>query len=184
MRRAQIVWIALFLAGILMGGVGAGIAVLEYTSFSYGGEILVGEEYLVTKELDFELPEGEDKVVLARNQFSRDNLWQLKEDETVPEDVLCYQVTYNQKELEPFLELESVKEMPEDGPEEEAICGVLNLAADYYYNDNIEEMMNYKDQFLKDLKQKKFSTYRMEYITQVTIRINPKTMERIEAEWR
>ncbi len=58
MRKSQIALVILFLTGILMGGMGAGIAVLEYTAFSYEGEVRIGEEYLVTKELELELPDG------------------------------------------------------------------------------------------------------------------------------
>ncbi len=79
---------------------------------------------------------------------------------------------------------ETTAEAAGEAAGEEEICGVLSLYSDYYSTDYTEEMMKYKDQFLEDLKQKKFSTYRLEYITQVKILVNPKTMERIEAEWR
>ena len=58
MRRIQKIMTGIFLGGVLLGGIGTGTAMVEYATLSYGGERLVGEEYLVTWTMIFPRMEG------------------------------------------------------------------------------------------------------------------------------
>lgn len=53
MRRIQKILLGTFLGGVLLCGVGAGTALVEYSSFTYAGEKKIGWEDLETKNLDF-----------------------------------------------------------------------------------------------------------------------------------
>lgn len=55
MRRIQKILFGTFLGGVLLCGVGAGTALVEYSSFTYAGEKKIGWEDLETKNLDFHL---------------------------------------------------------------------------------------------------------------------------------
>ena len=63
MGKLRGVMTGVFLGGVLLGGIGTGIAMVEYSSLSYGGERLIGEEYLVTKNLDFDFPQDGRKRI-------------------------------------------------------------------------------------------------------------------------
>ena len=53
MRKIQKILTGTFLTGVLLGGIGTGIAMAEYASMEYGGEKIIGEERLVTRNFDF-----------------------------------------------------------------------------------------------------------------------------------
>lgn len=119
MRRLQKVMTGVFLGGVLLGGVGTGLAVVEYSTLSYGGERLVGEEYLVTKNLDFEFPQDGRVLVLVDNYYLRRNNVRLETDASVPAGLVRYEITYNEKRVVPELLFEPCEEeMPQEAPQE------------------------------------------------------------------
>lgn len=71
MRNVQKVLTGIFLSGILIGGVGTGIAMVEYSSLVYGGEKLIGEESLVTRNLDYQFEPDGGTLELAGFQIGR-----------------------------------------------------------------------------------------------------------------
>lgn len=189
MRRIHAVLLAVFAAGVLLGGIGTGIAFGEYSSMEYGGTVLLGEEDLVTGEFiyEFEPVQGE-KIALNPNYWGNDNGKSiLKEDETLPVGTICYDVTYNHKMTAPHLSyIETGRKMTdtietgEDGKEEAAvITGYLELRTNYIGGE-FEIVMENKDRILADMKQRKLNSYETLYITEVTIRVNPETMAYIE----
>lgn len=129
MRRVHKVITAVFLGGVLLGGVGTGIALVEYSSLAYGGEHLIGEEYLVTKSLDYEFAQdGRILILPGRYDMGIMRAPLIETDDTVPVGIVRYEVTYNEKRLVPqlifepweeeeILEEEEVSE--EEVPEEE-----------------------------------------------------------------
>lgn len=119
MRRLQKVMTGVFLGGVLLGGVGTGLAVVEYSTLSYGGERLVGEEYLVTKNLDFEFPQDGRVLVLVDNYYLRRSNVRLETDASVPAGLVRYEITYNEKRVVPELLFEPCEEeMPQEAPQE------------------------------------------------------------------
>lgn len=119
MRRIQKVMTGIFLGGVLLGGIGTGTAMVEYATLSYGGERLVGEEYLVTKNLDYDFPQDGRILVLVTNYFLRRSNTKLETDESVPVGTVRYEITYNEKRAVPELYFEPCEaELPP--PEEES----------------------------------------------------------------
>ncbi len=234
MRRVQKVLTGIFLSGILMGGIGTGIAMVEYSSLAYGGEKLIGEESLVTKNLDYEFQMGEGTLELAGfHYWNREKIQEIEVDVTVPVGTVRYEVTYNEKSIspslvfEPYVEEEEELEVGEwEEPEDEAVnedgdaagdpdtaqtvsvdgespaaaledaliqeesgkkekeeskrLGYLYLSASYH-EDGFGVFMENKDRVLEELKQGKISSYRMAYITDVKIKVNPETVPYIES---
>ena len=103
MRNVQKVLIGIFLSGVLLSGIGTGIVVQEFSSLGYGGRKLIGTEDLVTKEMDFTLPMDGKTVILGYHGYGRDWEGSLVEDPSVPAGVVRYEVTYNERLIEPFL---------------------------------------------------------------------------------
>lgn len=180
MRKIQKILIGTFLGGILLGGIGTGVAFVEYSSFAYAGEKQIGQESLVTKELDFSFHPEKGKIKLVYDYWDRKCVEDGPElDETVPEGVVRYVVTYNPKTIEPSLEFESYEEEGQGSgtsaeSEEEKIQGYL-LLRNYDISDELEVFMEGKDEFLKELKQRQISSYRVAYVTEIKIQVNPNT---------
>lgn len=182
MRNIQKVFIGIFLSGVLLGGIGTGIALGEFSSLSYGGKKIIGEENFVTKEMDFELPEDEKTVILAYQGYRENWKGSLVEDPSVPAGVIRFQVTYNENVIDPqiyFHEYEQEEISREEGVQEtdealEETSGELFLTTDYI-GDDFQIFMENKDKILADLKQKTLSSYQVVYIKEVTVRVNPET---------
>ena len=99
MHKVQMVLLGVFFGGVLLGGIGAGVALVEYSSLDYGGERRFGEENLVTREMDYTFVPGEEQVTIVRGYWEAP----VEADDTVPEGIIRYEVTYNEKMVEPSL---------------------------------------------------------------------------------
>lgn len=172
MRRIQKILIGAFLGGVLLTGVGTGIALVEYSSLAYAGVKQIGEEKLVTRELDFKLEEGMERVRIVRNHWDMaDCETDIEEDETVPAGIVRYVVTYNPETVEVSLGFET--------DDEDKGYVYLNLQR-RYRGDEFAMFMESKDQVLEELKDRKVSSYHVAYVTGVTIKANPETMPYLE----
>ena len=104
--------------------------------------------------------------------------------------IIRYEVTYNKKRVEPFLEFYEFLEGPgaedpggDGGQTKEKTAGEprgrLELMASSRGGD-LEIFMECKDEFLKEVKEKRISSYEPAYITEVRILVNPADMEAVE----
>lgn len=190
MRKIQKILTGTFLAGVLLGGIGTGIAMVEYTSMEYGGEKMIGEECLVTRnfDFDFDLDGRKVKVLNTSSYMGKGGVREIEVDDTVPIGTVRYEVTYNEELVTPYLEFEKEEEEldslePErQTPEEEAALGYLWLTA-WYRNSDFKLLMENKNYVLDELKQKKISNYEVAYITDVKIKINSQTVPYIETSY-
>ncbi len=208
MRNIRMILAGIFLTGVLVSGVGVGIAIVEYSSFEYGGKKLLGEEYLATKDLDFAMEDDGVLVLSGSYYYSARSKEAIEEDPAVPEDVVRYRITYNTARMEPYLSYEAYArdlgraESIADGqaptaatgetdapaaseePEAAAYAGVLRLSFQYV-GDEFSVLMENKDEILEDLKQKRVAEYEWASIEDIKILVNPKTMQRVEDRlWR
>ena len=184
MRSVQKILFGVFLGGVLLGGIGTGIAFVEYSSIAYAGERRIGEENLVTEDFDFSFQQENGGIMVVSRRYDDVYPYTIEEDTSVPEDVIRYQVTYNPETVTPalnFTECIQDEEKPEDilqqteSPETLWYQGELRLNA-WYHGDDFAIWMANKDEILKDLKQGRIASYRMDYITAVKIKVNPQTM--------
>lgn len=114
MGKLQRMLIGFFLSGVALGGVGTGIALVEFSHLSYDGRKMAGADCLVTKELDFDFPMEGKSLILGRSYQEQINRrTKLVEDETVPAGVVRYEVTYNERAIEPYLGYEEYEEEAE-----------------------------------------------------------------------
>lgn len=177
MRNVQKILLGVFLGGVLLGGIGTGIAFVEYSSIAFAGERRIGEENLVTEDFDFSFRQEDGGVMVIEHRYDDVQLRAIEEDASVPEGVVRYQVTYNSKTVTPALNFtESIRD--EEEPEEPAASryqGELRLDT-WYHRDDLGIWMACKDEILKDLKEGKIANYQMDYITAVRIKVNPQTM--------
>lgn len=173
MKRINYILAGVFLVGIILMGVGAGIAFWEYSSFEYEGEQILGQKNEKKKVLEYKIPkEKRKKKILLRE--CQEKKCTLLEDNKVPENVIQYEVTYNAEYIDPVIYF------TENAPDDE-YCGSVFLSENRIKGD-FELWMENKDQILNDLKEKKVASYIYEGVTKTKIRVNPKTMKKIKEE--
>lgn len=120
MRKIQKILTGTFLAGVLLGGIGTGIAMAEYASMEYGGEKIIGEEHLVTRNFDFNFQlDGRKLEVLNISNYGMRNVREIEVDNSVPVGTVRYEVTYNEDLVTPYLEFEEYEEEQDLSDEEE-----------------------------------------------------------------
>lgn len=120
MRRVQKVLSGVFLGGVLLGGIGTGVALVEYSSLAYAGEKHLGEENLVTRQLDYSMAPGTEEVWLIKSYWDEA---EAEADESVPEGIIRYEITYNEKLVRPVLSYEEDKDQEELSEAEESVEG-------------------------------------------------------------
>ena len=77
----------IFLCGILLVGIGVGVAFGEYSALEYGGEKKIGTEKLEEITLEQEIATGKNaKKIILYNYY--DSEYMIKEDKKVPEGVV------------------------------------------------------------------------------------------------
>lgn len=206
MHRIQKLLLGVFCGGVLLGGIGTGVAFVEYSSITYAGEKKIGQENLITEELDFTFQPEQGGIMVAGRRYEDGQPYVVEEDMSIPENVIRYQVTYNPENVTPelvFYEAEQENsEVTEDGWEEEmgATAGIAEstgtqgnenqhqemkyqgeLRLDtWYHGDSFALWMKNKDEILKDLKQRTIASYRVDYVTAVKIKVNPRTMQYVK----
>ena len=104
MRKLRVVLFAAFLIGVVLAGVGAGLTMVAWSSLEYGGTKLLDSEYLVTEDFDFTLKDDGSTLILGESYYTSRYLDGIVEDPSVPEGIVRYQVTYNQAQVDPFLQ--------------------------------------------------------------------------------
>lgn len=208
MRRMQKILTGVFLGGVLLSGIGTGVAFVEYSSFAYAGEKQIGQQTLVTRELDFRFEPENGKIHVVRGFWNgRIMEDRIEADENVPAGTVRYVVTYNEKRAEPFLEYEEIEKedlieledgqetekqgVPEDGRGDAKDAEKTELPKQGYlllrvYNvgNDLEVFLECKDEVLKEFKEKKISHYDVAYVTDVKIKVHPDTMPYIVSDFR
>lgn len=166
MNKMQKILIAVFCLGVLLCGIGSGIAFTEFSGLSYGGRQILGEPDMRTENFDVEFKEGKTLkgiVGLRRQQSS------FQTDGSVPENTVRFCVTYNAE----------VVTMPYAYWDENSDQIMLSC---YWHgpDDEVAYMMEATDVFLHNLKEGKLVSFDVPYdIEEVTISVNPKTVESI-----
>ncbi len=179
MRKIQKLLIGVFIGGVLLSGIGTGMAFVEYSTLSYGGQKIIGEENLVTKTLTYELSEDHNEVIILENySYWTSHVTEVVEDPEVSKREIQYEITYNEKMVRPFLWTDESL-----NSETKKIDTVRIGLSIEYFGDEFGEFMKNKDMVLNELKQNKISSYVRNHVTDVVIRIHPDTMDLVESHY-
>ena len=187
----------------------------------------MGEENLVTRQLDYSMAPGTEEVWLIKSYWDEA---EAEADESVPEGIIRYEITYNEKLVRPVLSYEEDKDQeelseaeeslegqveaeestegepeaeesteegqeaekgvegkPEEEENEERVPGkirrktLLHLSIRNTGND-FAVWMACKDEILAELKKKRIFSYDMTPVTDLTIKVNPRTMPLVHSE--
>lgn len=197
--------VAVFCAGVLLGGIGTGVAIAEYTSLEYTGEHILGEEKMKTENLDVTVVPKEGKKIRIYRNYRVNGV---RYGEDIPMDTIRYTVTYNPDMVSFWTNYEEYEEemgenpltesaMDPDGnpdgdpdgtgdeddgnPDREDSRYQGGISLEYYYTgDEFDLFMRNKDKILEELKNGQVGSYRVENIKSVEIWMNPGMKEFIE----
>lgn len=189
MRKIQKLLIGIFFGGVLLGGIGTGIALVEYSSFAYAGETKIGDENLVTRDFDYKFDTAKGKIAVGCGWWKYEQYGsRVETDEAVPQGTIRYAITYNDRTTQPYLVYDEAPEAEEvtvegSGEEQEIIQGRLDVGIRNIVSD-FALWMECKDIVLKDLKQRRIASYDVAYITDIKIKVNPETMPYLLDETR
>ena len=153
-----------FCAGVLMGGLGTGIAFAEISGFSYQ-PVETPQENFKTESVTYIMPRETDKKI-GIDRFYGGAFCKLECQEDIPRGQAEISITYNENAC-------SIALIDDVNDEE-------NVRLRFYLDcgSDFEVFMKVKDDFLEGLRRKEIRDYQMEYIKRVEVRVNPEDEER------
>lgn len=175
-----------FCAGVLLGGIGTGVAIAEYTSLEYSGQHILGEESMKTENLDVAVTPKDGQKIIVRQEYYRSGGEYY--DESIPVNTIRYVVRYNTELVTLRARYEAYEEeqsADEDLAEEIVVSepdGTDAVIPEYqgtvyldwnYTGDEFDLIMRNKDKILSDLKQGKIGSYQTRAIDTIEVWMNP-----------
>lgn len=178
------VMLGLLAGGVLLSGIGVGIAFGEYSAFTYGGEAMLPGSKHITKTVNYTM-EADGKANAETSEVvSEENAEQttdektytvlmdswfytIIEDESIPKDEIQFKAKYltDMDDVSPRVYKDA----------EDLIC----FSSGFEYNE-LREIMRFKDVLLSDVKAHKISDYQFDGTEIVEIHINPETSIEVE----
>lgn len=156
--------IVIFCLGVLLCGIGAGVAFTEFSTLTYGGQQILGDPDIKTTDIDVEFEAGEEKRKIWGTGIS-DVFFQT--DNRVPKDTVRFSVTYNADCVEPFAYWSKEDE----------------IVLSWYWKNRKDEtalMMEAKDVVLQNLKEGKIVSFDTPDMEKVVVKINPENEEDVK----
>lgn len=177
MRKFMKIALGVFCTGVLLGGIGTGVAIVEYASMEYTGEHILGAENMKQETRDMAVePEEGKQIQLRMSSYYYDG--QIQYEPSVPENTVRFVVTYNPElvTMRPYYEAEYLDDG--DWDREEAYQGTVGL--NYFYSGSeFDLFMKNKDKILNELKHGKFGSYQTRGIESVEVHANPQMKGKI-----
>lgn len=155
MKKKHIILISMVSAGVLLTGIGTGIALKEYTSMEYGGVKQIGEVKMQTKQTEYPIVVSQETGVM---DVYTDTHIEVKEDPNVPEGKIRLSYQYNESVLSP------VEYQDDYG---------IRFYFRWNREDDFRDFMDTKDEILKDIKEGKIYEYRHQTLENTEILVNP-----------
>ncbi|MBD9219999.1 MAG: hypothetical protein EGQ35_06775 [Clostridiales bacterium] len=171
--------------GILLCGLGCGIAFAQYSGFDYAGEKRIGDENLKTETVEKDI-DSDGTIEIMYPGYRCDV--SVVADENVPIDKINFDVTYNTEVISlyisKFYTTCTDDQFDEDGAlieeENEVEQKEINFGFGRYKNDSdIDTMFKVKDELLKDIKNKQIGDYYVTAFDSIVVRVNPANYDRV-----
>lgn len=173
MKKFRISMIVLLLAGVLMGGIGTGAAFVEFSDMEYNGIVWLGAEETEETRLVYEMQDKDVEQIYCYTGMIMEEEPEIITNREVPLDEVWFEVEYNPSYGEPVIENHGLYENGEYLREDIHIW----LYGNRY--DEFDVIMEMKDQILKELKEKKVSSYRFASVTGIRAYVHPGNKDKI-----
>ncbi len=161
MNKLHKILIGVFCIGVLLCGVGTGVAFTEFSKLTYGGRQYLGKTDMKTENFDVKYEPGEKPQDII-GWYRRDQ-YRLLTDSGIPENTVRFCVTYNAERVTPSAYWDE-----ENG----------DVIMTYQWNDAQDEtalMMEAKDLVLQNLKEGKIVSLDVMDVENVTVLVNPES---------
>ncbi|MBE5955588.1 MAG: hypothetical protein E7253_03960 [Lachnospiraceae bacterium] len=171
--------LGIFLAGILLTGIGAGIAFGEYSQFTYGGEVILGTEKSEVETMEYVIPLSDNKIRV--NNYTTKPL-DLVEDKQLKDGQVRVEVIANPDYVRSFMEYvdyDTNEFFDYDPNYISGYDGQIEIHTGRVINE-FEFVMKCKDDFLQNLKNSVIKNYYLDAVKSVTVKANAKTLEHLE----
>lgn len=166
-NKLKMILLGVFCAGVLITGIGVGIAVIEYTQLEYTGVHVIGGENIAEAKYEFELELAEDETFYVENWNGKVDIVY---DATIPENQVQCSIRYNAA----LTEISAV--MMSESHQDIRLCFPKR-----YIADDFDLLMQNKDLIIAELKNNQIGSYSLaEPVESITVRVNPKLTDRIE----
>lgn len=176
MNRQCKISIVMFCVGVLLCGIGMGIAFTEFSGLAYGGTQILGGTDMKTANLDVEFEPEEEVWNIVGTKLWHQRYYgyyggvsdtDVRTDNSVPLNTVRFSVTYNAKRVEPFTSLDLDR---------------ATIGFGWYWNedDELALMMEAKDQVLQNLKEGRLVSFDVVEIEQVEVFVNPQNAEDVK----
>lgn len=176
MRKMIKISIAVMCAGVLLSGIGTGVAIAEYTSLEYTGRHNFGEESLIQESIDMVVAPVEGKKIMVLGYYHSTSFVY---DESVPINTVRYKVHYNPEQVSVRGVYIDEEYDDQEMEEEQKYQGEVRLSVNYFGNE-FDLFMKNKDYILSELKQGKIGSYDMKDIEDIEVLMNPRMKDYVE----
>lgn len=146
-----------FCFGVLLCGLGAGVAFTEFSTLTYDGKRILGKTDMRTEYYDVRFRPGEGPYEVHATFFGGT----IQTDDSIPKDTVRFCVTYNAERVEPYAYWDVTNK---------------NIVCTYFWknvNDDMALVMEAKDVVLQNLKEGKLVSFEALEIEEMTIMVNP-----------
>lgn len=157
--------------GLLLIGVGVGIQLAEVSALSYGGEILVEDTPRVERMVVSLSPHAEQiRFMSDDGRFSRQirEQYQIQVQESVDPGTAVVEFQYEGTPVG-ISYVSDTNQIPM----------LQSISFNWFHENEISTLMNYKNAVLEDLKQGQLCDYRLWKLCEVVISVNPADAERV-----
>lgn len=171
--------VGVFLTGILMIGIGTGIAFGEYSSFSYGGQEIIGTGNREVETEEYMIPLSGEKTRVCNYTNKEMNV---VEDKSLKDGQVRIEVISNPDYVRTYMdyyEYGGEYEEYDDTGLKEIYRGEISVHFGRIVGD-LEIFMECKDDFLDNLKNKVIKNYYLEAVESVTVKANAATLKFLE----
>lgn len=165
-HRLRMTLLGILCGGLILLGAGIGVGTLEFSQFSFGGEVMLGNEEGVTRGIFSLSPAGEEKFYL-QNHMQGLKKAEIISDESLEPGNIHVEVRYRSIS---DTEYWSSTNVDDNG----------NLYTFFYpTSGGVATLMAVKDQLLKDLEDRCLHEYRTGEIEEIRVYVHPEVQDRV-----
>ena len=175
-----------FLGGLLLLGLGGGIAFAEFSAFAYAGSKTLSGQDWQTKTIETQVDTDGRPLVIS--YYAGDNgnegTVQVIADASLAADTMVLEVAYQPNAATLHFAADRGVVESADGDDNDAEGGRRQgQQKDYYYISVLREpfaFLQYMDTVLQDVKNREFYDYRLETGGALVIRVAPENVHRVQ----
>lgn len=162
-KTFRLTMLGVLCAGLLLIGVGAGVAFAEYASFTYAGQRMPEQAREQSQSFTVEVDPEADYIVISGRSYGLERLMETARIET-------------SEELEPGtvqldLQYRSTGSQIRLSWDQSSLGNAIRLYLTG--GDNVDTLMAYKDQILEDIRNHQLGDYVAVQLTEAVITVNP-----------